>query len=995
MLLLLDRGANINVVTDGYSTALVTAIMRESADIVSLLLDRGADTNIVVGGEYGTALATAAYRNWKWGVLELLDRGAGVNVAGGNFGTALAAAVLKGDSGIVSLLLDRGADINAVVGEFGTALAAAAIFNRVPIVRLLLRRGADINLVGDKYGTALAAAAFQGHGKIVSLLLDLGADIDMLDGEFGTALAAAAYGGWIEVVLLLLNRGANINIIGGEYRTALATAVYRGQMDTISLLLDRGADMNILAGGEYGTALAAAAFKGRMEVVSLLLDRGADMNILAGCEYGTALAAAAFKGQMEVVSLLLNRGADLNLVTNESGTILGQAIYRGSTETAVLLLEHGADVMCVGGSYSTASGVYPSALDAAHSDGSRADPSLLARLQIAMREQNGSPVNNVVTRPPFPMPYTPPYSAICTNHHRGTPPSIIISSFDISTQSRTGGNITPEQADVPCRELNEEVLQHSLVALVGLHKGATEAKHQWIQNDIQYFVACNYDFGLAYAAARIAWKCFNEHSIDSHKISVQRGQWHRHARILGEARSKAIVIDSDHFSTGQVQQELITSPYSIMPRRLWDLRSNRVVDFQMLHAAQPTIETRPTFWAVSHSWTSDMSSVSTAINQHQWPVPLPKDISLEYLRSELLTLGAEYVWIDVLCLRQQSEPDDLEQLRKEEWKIDVPTIGNIYRAATNIVRYFNGLGVPFGSKDWDDPRHWLQRAWTLQEIAAENTTINGGISRDLGEVFLNVRGKLSGNIVKLRSALRPVIQLAAQVDSSHGCGVYELAREMTRRHATQPIDKLSGLFYLLHTTKLPCYDEQKTSEYIWRQCFHLLKAERKAEILFDFPYRGSDEQWLPTWTQVLDWPVRDPECNHTQSWISSDFIRCNPGEVSLLISNTWIISDAIFNDTNCPGEYKVKIGHWMFGFYLPYLSQEPIDIQDPVFTLAIADLGHARNWVVCKAIESVGKGIDHGVTEFKTLKKAGVIRTDSSSELLVGRLLQKMDCLFV
>lgn len=105
-----------------------------------------------------------------------------------------------------------------------------------------------------------------------------------------------------------------------------------------------------------------------------------------------------------------------------------------------------------------------------------------------------------------------------------------------------------------------------------------------------------------------------------------------------------------------------------------------------------------------------MSPVWTAINQHQWPVPLPKSISLEYLRSELLTLGAEYVWIDVGCLRQQCDIDYLEQLRQNEWKLDVPTIGNIYRAAANIECYFNGLGVHFSSDSWDNTRHWLQRA---------------------------------------------------------------------------------------------------------------------------------------------------------------------------------------------------------------------------------------------------------------------------------------------
>jgi len=597
------------------------------------------------------------------------------------------------------------------------------------------------------------------------------------------------------------------------------------------------------------------------------------------------------------------------------------------------------------------------------------------------------------------MPYSGPRSTLHASHHKGTLPP---NPLDIlsSAAFRAGGNITSEQADVPCRGLNEEDLCRSLATLVGLHKDTTQVKRQWIRNDVRYFISCNFDFGLAYAAARVAWKHFNEHSVDPNLISMQRAQWHEYAQVLDEARSKAIEIG--HSISGQ---ELIISPYSIMPRRVWDLKSNRVVDFRMLHAAQ-SIETPPTFWAVSHSWTSDMHAVSTAINQYQWPVPLPKSISLDHLRSELLTHGAEYIWLDVVCLRQQSGVVSLDRLKRLEWKLDVPTIGNVYRTAANIVRYFNGLGIRFSKNGWDDPRHWLQRAWTLQEISTENTTINGGTPRDKGQVLLNSRGKVLGKVTKLRDAIRPVIQLAAQVDSPRGCGVYELAREMTKRHSSHPVDKLSGLFYLLRTTKLPCYDEKMPSEDFWRQCFHLFPAERKIEILFDFPYRGSDEQWFPTWAQVMDWPVRDPGCEHarpaqlTQS--SPDLIGNIPGQSSFFIRNIWTIPDAFLCETEDLGEYEVKISNRLFGFYMPYLSQKPIIAPDQsVFTLAITELGHTYNWVVCKGIEKrVGTDTDNGVAEVSVLKKVGILRTDSCSELsVVGEngvsLLQKMNCLFV
>ena len=193
------------------------------------------------------------------------------------------------------------------------------------------------------------------------------------------------------------------------------------------------------------------------------------------------------------------------------------------------------------------------------------------------------------------------------------------------------------------------------------------------------------------------------------------------------------------------------------------------------------------------------------------------------------------------------------------------------------------------------------------------------------------------------------------------------------------------------------------SEDIWRQCFHLLPPHRKAEILFDFPYRGSDEQWFPTWAQVLDWPTRDSEYDHMRSQISKDSVKNMLGGISLFISNIWIIPDVILRETDYLSEYEVEINEMPFDSYLPYLLQKPIDLlEPPIFTIAIIEIGHAYNWMVCKAIgKRAGENV--GLVEVaavNVLKKVGVIRTDSCSELLVGgqngvSLLQKMDCLFV
>ena len=181
---------------------------------------------------------------------------------------------------------------------------------------------------------------------------------------------------------------------------------------------------------------------------------------------------------------------------------------------------------------------------------------------------------------------------------------------------------------------------------------------------------------------------------------------------------------------------------------------------------------------ISHAWVADedLSFILTEANQYLWPIPLPKGVLLEDVRGQMISLGVRYAWLDVLCLRQcawttlatgstiprapstetaekreqreqrryawldvlffrqraqrpqptlavERPEQRREQRRLEEWKVDVPTIGAIYSNLDNdglygggpIIIYMSGLGHPFREEGWDSERHWLRRAWTLQE----------------------------------------------------------------------------------------------------------------------------------------------------------------------------------------------------------------------------------------------------------------------------------------
>jgi len=918
-----------------------------------------------------------------------------------------------------------------VGGMNGTALATAVFWGKGDMVLLLLDRGADINVGGGMYGTALATAVFEGKGDMVSLLLDGGAKIQQVGGEYGTALAAAASQGEKDIALQLLRweepykwfaqvpiDKADINAIGGTYGTALTAAAYHGKKSMVSLLLAQKADLHLVA-GTCGTALAAAASQRWSDVVSILLAAGADLHVVRGIE-GTTLAIAAALGSQAIGDeattstgnhdargwKLLSQLDELDwaggAVGGKYGSALGLAVYFGDMETVSLLLNHGVDATRVGGAYRTHSGLYPDALDAATAEGSASSPSLRELLANSIHNHSGEVL---ITQSPFPMPYSEPVprrllgtrsSTAATILHKATA-AVILSP--ILCDALHTGIIDLEQAEVLCSKVDEQTLIRLLVRLVGLRPNTADRLQRWIQGDVQYFIARDLDFGFAYAAARVAWKNFNEDGINDDSISIQRERWHYYAKQLDNERSRAIHV------SGPEDSGLIKSPYSIMPRRIWDVRSNRVVEFRMLHAAHLSMQpkpnadsTRPTYWAVSHSWTEDRDSIETSINQYLWPIPLPKNLDLNsQLRDELLRFGAEYIWLDVLCLRQQRAKADaeLDQLKQDEWKLDVPTIGNIYRAAERVVRYFNGLGIPFSPNGWGDTRHWLQRAWTLQEIRTEHSTINGGVIWDNSKsrVFMNTLGMVSGKITPLRRAIRPVLRLSAMVDSPQGCEVYELAREMTKRHASQPVDLLSGLFYLLRTTELPCYSETIRPEEFWTTSFRLLPAERMAEILFDFPYRGSDKQWFPTWKQMMSWPERDSDYDHISISPRLDLKFTPHG--SSLVRKVWSVSSVSLypGPTHDPREYEVKIRHKFFGFYNPYIALERININPGnKFTLVAPLLEKAYNWIVCEPVEN-GEG-DEGLV---VLKKAGVLRTDSLSELLVGgvnggSMLKQINC---
>ncbi len=357
-------------------------------------------------------------------------------------------------------------------------------------------------------------------------------------------------------------------------------------------------------------------------------------------------------------------------------------------------------------------------------------------------------------------------------------------------------------ADTLCADLIIEELLEKFNAILGTSYTLGTAGVRSILGDC---ILKEYDFGTAYSRLRPFWYGDLTTTVDDlYEHEVQYRQMLEDVLV----------------------NDIIIYPH-VLPRRVWDLYSNRVV---------PWCVTRQRPWAISHAWMdkSWREDMLTAINSREWPVPIPLDTSLDRIRTEMLNLGAEYVWLDVLCLRQEGGP--MEYLRAEEWKVDVPTIGSVYAGADKVVCYLRGLGWPLTASPaglWDSD--WFKRAWTLQEIS-EHLIIGGDTGNE------DIRVKFEEKLSRLQ-----------WIHGQHR--VYDVLSQMRNRVSTNPVDKVAGMAYLLHADSIPAYYGEQSEEDAWTSLVDVTAHQCQWDLLFLYPQPGDGTKtWRPSWRQVMtDW----------------------------------------------------------------------------------------------------------------------------------------------
>lgn len=315
-------------------TPLHMACISGSADTVRLLLDAGADPNIL--DETGhSALLRAAEQGACSVVRQLLKRdGVEVDACNQDGMSPVYSASRRGHITVVRALIRAGADVNKSSADCFSPLHVASQQGFVEVVKELLAAGAQLDHSNGVGQTALHAASDQGYVEVVSQLISAGADVHKRDTKGMSALYMAANASQCDVMRELLRAGADVNQAEGDGGTPLMQVK---DLPCVRMLLNAGA--NPTATDALGcNALYYASRRGNLDVLMELLSAGADVR---NCdEEGlSALHVSAEGGHCDVARELLRAGADVNKVDDEGVTPIMRAL---NVPCVRLLLDAGA-----------------------------------------------------------------------------------------------------------------------------------------------------------------------------------------------------------------------------------------------------------------------------------------------------------------------------------------------------------------------------------------------------------------------------------------------------------------------------------------------------------------------------------------------------------------------------------------------------------------------------------------------------------------------------
>ncbi|KAK0479796.1 hypothetical protein IW261DRAFT_1625475 [Armillaria novae-zelandiae] len=361
-------------------------------------------------------------------------------------------------------------------------------------------------------------------------------------------------------------------------------------------------------------------------------------------------------------------------------------------------------------------------------------------------------------------------------------------------------------AGTPCTTLGAQGLLDHLNSTLGT---SYSLDNPFLASILVECMTNEYDVGMAYGCLRRIWY------IDDWS-TVRDVLW----RWSGE--------DQKERQEALIGNRIVNT--DLQPWRMWDLYSNQVVPYWLMPlCCWPKL--------ISHAWVDkkDRTAVWMPINYYAWPVPIPKNADLNLIHIEMLILGHEHVWLDVLCLRQEGRL--WEDLHAEEWRVDVPTIRHVYDEQC-VVWYLSRLGRPLMLNDsnLESDQSWFRHAWMLQEVGLERV-----IAGDTPDGPLHAKCKTE-LLTRFHEKLR-------HTDDSEW--LYDALAEMRTWVSTNPVDKIAGLAFVTYSQWIPAYSESASLEHAWMALLDSMDGFSQVQLFFLCAELGdAGPKWRPSWHQI-------------------------------------------------------------------------------------------------------------------------------------------------
>ncbi|OQD76238.1 hypothetical protein PENANT_c134G11062 [Penicillium antarcticum] len=234
-------------------TPLIIAVRCQNEEVMRLLLDAGADANVL--NAHGESVLFWTIKRQQPNLARmLLNRGADPNQIVRHGLTLLILAIMSGCLGSVAALLEQGCDVEQPDGQGHRPLAWAVVSDDIATARLLISYNTKISVYssGDREERSpLVWAVMMGNVDMVRLLLSQGADTEHTQLDRRAPLIWAVIHRDKSVAEVLLQSGARPNETDGNGQTALAWAILNSDKEMVELLLEYGADAEGIRRNEW------------------------------------------------------------------------------------------------------------------------------------------------------------------------------------------------------------------------------------------------------------------------------------------------------------------------------------------------------------------------------------------------------------------------------------------------------------------------------------------------------------------------------------------------------------------------------------------------------------------------------------------------------------------------------------------------------------------------------------------------------------------------